>query len=226
MSGTNSPSRVQPSPSNPQRDQEPQPRGFAFDKLSTSCPYNTTPQWASHLNGSEPVSGPANAFKRPQQSLSENLLSGNSGPFSTSSTSAFGVLGQNTTKPEMTTAALGGPATGFGAFATTFGGSASTFGSTTRPPTAGHGFFGSTTNTGGTCGSGGKLDGPNMRAFEGKPVTDQGGTVAPAPIGTASPPYSIYAEKDPLSTAELQYFTISAMPAYRGTSIEELRMQD
>ncbi|KIO12458.1 hypothetical protein M404DRAFT_677694 [Pisolithus tinctorius Marx 270] len=58
-------------------------------------------------------------------------------------------------------------------------------------------------------------------------ATGQDGAVTTAvTTGTASPPYSVYSEKDPSSSVALQYQTITAMPAYRGTSLEELRMQD
>ncbi|KAI5989616.1 hypothetical protein F5J12DRAFT_863978 [Pisolithus orientalis] len=156
--------------------------------------------------------GSTSTFGQPQQPQSANPMFGNLGAPSTS-TSTFGLFAQNT-KPETTTSTFGvpKPATGFGAFGgctTTFGEGTSAFGFT------GNGLLGSTTNTGGTFGSGGKPDGGN------NPATSLWGrNLAPITTGTASPPFSVYSEKDPASSVPLQYQTISAMQTYRSTSIE------
>lgn len=163
--------------------------------------------------------GSTSTFGQPQQPQSANPMFGNLGAPSTS-TSTFGLFAQNT-KPETTTFTFGvpKPATGFGASGgctTTFDEGTSAFGFT------GTSLFGSTTNTGGTFGSGGEPDGGN------NPATSLWGRNLAAPIttGTASPPFSAYSEKDPASSVPLQYQTISAMQTYRSTSIEELRVQD
>lgn len=45
--------------------------------------------------------------------------------------------------------------------------------------------------------------------------------------GSSNPPYNVFTEKDVgNSSVTLQYQSITCMPAYRGTSFEELRLQD
>jgi nuclear pore complex protein Nup98-Nup96 len=50
--------------------------------------------------------------------------------------------------------------------------------------------------------------------------------VASVTTGTSNPPYNVFTEKDPGTSVALQYQSITCMPAYRGTSLEELRFQD
>ncbi|KAF9973765.1 hypothetical protein BGZ73_002983 [Actinomortierella ambigua] len=110
----------------------------------------------------------------------------------------FGGFGQSSG-----TSAFGGtsgfgakPTTGFGAPTTGFG----------AAPAA-TGFGGAT--TGGFGAAGGMIGGQ-----------------AQAVSGTANPPFSAYTEKDPVSGQTSQYQSITAMPAYRNYSFEELRLQD
>ncbi|KAH7887490.1 hypothetical protein F5I97DRAFT_837804 [Phlebopus sp. FC_14] len=153
-------------------------------------------------------------------------------------TSGFGAFAQSTTQPAASTSAFGAPkpATGFGAFSggpSTFAGGGSAFGSTNAPGTSGTSIFG--TGAGTTTGSafgggGGGVFGQNKPATSfgaTSPTTGQDANVAPVSTGTSSPPFSVFSEKDPsTNNVLLQYQTITAMPAYRGTSLEELRLQD
>ncbi|CAG8716888.1 9969_t:CDS:2, partial [Racocetra fulgida] len=50
-------------------------------------------------------------------------------------------------------------------------------------------------------------------------------TPSPPPNGTANPSYTTTSEKDPAGTLNI-FHSISAMPAYRNFSFEELRLQD
>ncbi|KAI6135156.1 hypothetical protein EV401DRAFT_884577 [Pisolithus croceorrhizus] len=218
MFGTNP---VQSSWSNQQQNQQQQPQqqGSAFGQPGAF--------------GTGGAFGSNGTFGQPQQPQAANPMFGNIGTPSTG-TSTFGSFGQPTTQPATTTSAFGAPkpASGFGAFGgggtNAFGTGTGTFGSTTTAPATGTGIFGSS-NTGGTFGTGGGLFGQNKPAttnFGSTPASGQDGTVAAITTGTASPPYSVYTEKDPSSSSNLQYQTITAMPAYRGTSLEELRIQD
>ncbi|KAI6148941.1 hypothetical protein EDD17DRAFT_1644555 [Pisolithus thermaeus] len=173
-----------------------------------------------------------NAFG-PQQLQSDKPTFGNLGS-PNASTSTFGPFVQNTVKHETTTPTFGfsKPVTGFGAFgagAAASGDSRGAFSGAAATPTVGTGIFGSTINASGTFCTGGKpvgQNGPAVFAFGGQRATGKDGTVTAVITGTSSPPYSIYSEKDTISGGFLQYQTISAMPAYRGTSLEELRVQD
>jgi nuclear pore complex protein Nup98-Nup96 len=132
------------------------------------------------------------------------------------------------------------PATGFGAFAggggntSSFGGGGGAFGNTNNAsgPSPGTGLFGQTsTNTSSAFGGGG--------LFGNKPATtgfgsttantsaSQDTAVAPVTTGTSATPFTAFPEKDTANpNVTLQYQSITAMPAYRGSSYEELRVQD
>ncbi|KAG2369762.1 hypothetical protein BDR07DRAFT_538991 [Suillus spraguei] len=129
-------------------------------------------------------------------------------PQPAASTSAFGA-------PKPTTGLFGGGGT------SAFGSGGNTFGSTTGTGTT---VFGSSPNTGGAFGSFGQNR--TTTGFGVTSPTTANDTTAPVTTGTSNPPYSSFSEKDPTSTSTLQYQTITAMPAYRGTSLEELRYQD
>ncbi|KAI6099615.1 hypothetical protein F5141DRAFT_1142330 [Pisolithus sp. B1] len=219
MFGTNS---VPSSSSNPQQNQQLQPQDSAFGQPKPN---------AFGFGGTD--CSLVNAFGPPHQLQSDNPTFGSLGSPGTS-TSTFGPFVQNTIKHETTTPTFGfsKPVTGFSAFgagATAFGDSRGAFSTAATTPTVGTGAFGSTVNANGTFGTGGKPVGQNepaVVAFGGQPATGKDGTVTAVTTGTASPPYSIYSERDPSSSGFLLYQTISAMPAYRSASLEELRVQD
>ncbi|KAG1752484.1 nucleoporin autopeptidase-domain-containing protein [Suillus paluster] len=215
MFGSNT---VQSSWANPQQNQnqnQPQQQGgSAFGQPSgfgTGAGFGTT-----------------GAFGQPQQPQA-NPMFGNLATPSTG-TSAFGTFGQNAQQPAAGTSAFGAPkpATGFGgAFGgggtSAFGSGGNTFGATAGTGTTA---FGSNTNagTGGAFGTFGQNRA--TAGFGATSPTTSNESVAPVTTGTSNPPYNAFGEKDPTSTATLQYQTITAMPAYRGTSLEELRHQD
>ncbi|KAH7345325.1 nuclear protein 96-domain-containing protein [Rhizoctonia solani] len=157
-------------------------------------------------------------------------------------TPSFSFGGANATQPA--TNSFGGAATGgFGtqnqAQTSTFGQpSTSTFGGGTTGfgTTSAGGAFGST-NTGGAFGSapnaGGGLFGAAKPAtgglFGSTTATTATATTNAAGQGTASPTYAATQERDTAvggSTTTLHYQSITAMPAYRNFSFEELRAQD
>ncbi|TFK72053.1 hypothetical protein BDN72DRAFT_957646 [Pluteus cervinus] len=187
----------------------------------------------------------AGAFGQTQQPQA-NPMFGNAGAGTAAGTSTgagFGFGGgSTTTTPSMFGAPK--PTTGFGAFGggnTTFGGS-STF-NQPASNTAGTstGLFGQPSTSSSAFGTGG------TGAFGAKPATGFGSTgetpafllsptlqlgrlypaaAAPAaPLnGTTNPPYGITTERD--QNTNLQYQSITCMPAYSGYSFEELRLQD
>lgn len=209
--------------SNPQQNQQQlQPQDSAFGQPNPNA------------FGSGGSFSQKNAFGWPQQLQSENLVFGNAESPS-SITFTFGAP-QGSMKSETTTPAFGGfkPATGFGACGvagtTTSGNSRGAVGSATTTPTVESGAFGSTINASGSFGTGENpidQNEPAVVAFGRQPTaTGKDSMVTPATTGTASPPYSVYSEKDPANCGVLHYQTISAMPAYHSTSLEELRVQD
>ncbi|KAG0094807.1 hypothetical protein BGZ93_006756 [Podila epicladia] len=143
---------------------------------------------------------------------------------------------------------FGGSTTGFGVQAqqaqpqTGFGGSS--FGGTGATSTAGaFGGFGTTASTGGfgsgggfgakpaTTGFGGATTGfgaPANTGFGGAATSSfgGGGMNATAGQGTANPPFAPFVEKEPATGQNSHYQSITAMPAYRAFSFEELRLQD
>ncbi|KAG0340670.1 hypothetical protein BG000_011376 [Podila horticola] len=143
---------------------------------------------------------------------------------------------------------FGGSTTGFGVQAqqaqpqTGFGGSS--FGGAGATSTAGaFGGFGAPSSTGG-FGSGGGFGakpaatgfGAATTGFGTTPNTGFGGAAtstfggggmnATAGQGTANPPFAPFVEKEPATGQNSHYQSITAMPAYRGFSFEELRLQD
>ncbi|KAF9431069.1 hypothetical protein BGZ94_009994 [Podila epigama] len=143
---------------------------------------------------------------------------------------------------------FGGSTTGFGVQAqqtqpqTGFGGS--TFGGTgTQSTTGGFGGFGATSSAGGfgsgggfgakpaTTGFGGATTGFGSTAntgFGGAATSSfgGGGLGTTTGQGTANPPFAPFVEKEPATGQNSHYQSITAMPAYRGFSFEELRLQD
>ncbi|KAL4076294.1 nucleoporin autopeptidase-domain-containing protein [Scleroderma citrinum] len=221
MFGTNS---VQSSWANPQQNQQQQQQqqqGSAFGQPGA---------FGSGAFGS------TSAFGQPQQQQPANPMFGTTN----TTTTPFGGFGQTTAQPTTTAASVFGapkPATGFGAFGggtSGFGGGTNAFGSTNTTATTGTGtgtgMFGSNTGTTGAFGAGAGMFGQNKPTTTGfgtaAATPGQDGTAAPVSTGTASPPYNAFNEKDPSTNTNLQYQTITALPAYRGTSLEELRLQD
>uniref|UniRef100_A0A093V7L7 Nucleoporin n=1 Tax=Talaromyces marneffei PM1 TaxID=1077442 RepID=A0A093V7L7_TALMA len=122
-----------------------------------------------------------------------------SGGFGSTGTGTTGAFGSNTAANANPFGAK--PASGFGTTTTTpstgFGGTGGGFGQTTAPA------------FGGGAGAG--------TAFAGQ---------TPAPEGTANPPFNPVTEKDPNSTTNNVYQSISYMPPYQRYSFEELRLAD
>ncbi|CAO3569486.1 unnamed protein product [Mortierella alpina] len=151
-----------------------------------------------------------------------------------SSTTGFGVQAQ--AQPQSgfggssfgaanTATSAGGFGGGFGSAAGAAPGFGSSSGFGAKPATSGFGAqpasgFGAAANTGfgggaatSTFGAGGGMLGGGMNA-------------AAAGNGTVNPAFSAYLEKDPATGQNSHYQSITAMPAYRGYSFEELRLQD
>ncbi|OJA09741.1 hypothetical protein AZE42_09937 [Rhizopogon vesiculosus] len=206
------------------------PRDSA-QKCNTSTAYVFLSK--SSTKSVEPTAGAAfgstSAFGQPQQPQA-NPMSGNLAN-STPGTSAFGTFGQNSPQQAASTSAFGAPkpATGFGLFggstntASGFGSGGGTFGSTTRTGTSGREFFGSNTNAGAGNPFGTFGDNRITAGFGATSQTagnDPDASVQPVTTGTSNPPYSPFSENDQSSNFILQYQTITAMPAYRGTSLE------
>ncbi|KAF8559141.1 hypothetical protein OG21DRAFT_1503602 [Imleria badia] len=214
MFGSNA---VQSSWANPQQNQQ-QTQGSAFGQPGA---------FGSGAFGS------TNPFGQQQQPAA-NPMFGNAGTTNTG-TSGFGAFGQNTAA-STGTSAFGAPkpATGFGAFGgggtSAFGGGGNAFGGTPTAGTSGTNVFGPTApSTGSAFGGGGSIFGQPKPAttFGATPATSTDANPPPVTTGTSTPSYAIFSEKDPSNPSTiLQYQTITAMPAYRGTSLEELRLQD
>ncbi|KAH9833799.1 nucleoporin autopeptidase-domain-containing protein [Rhodofomes roseus] len=190
----------------------------------------------------------ANAFGQPQpqqqqqqqQQPQANPMFGSLGGASTAtpSSTGFGAFGGAPNN----TANSGGlfgqpkPTTGFGAFGSTgttntFGAPATgAFGSTTQAgPSTGGGVFGQpsqpSTSTN-AFGGGNGLFGSKPTTGFGTTTTPAAGVPAPVTTGSSNPSYAPYAEKEGNSTLTLHYQSISCMPQYRGSSFEEIRVQD
>ncbi|EIW82263.1 hypothetical protein CONPUDRAFT_136791 [Coniophora puteana RWD-64-598 SS2] len=147
-------------------------------------------------------------------------------------TSGFGTFGNNSAS----TSAFGAPkpTTGFGGFGgggSTFGSGTNAFGTNNPAGTSGSNVFGSNSGPPNAFGGGGGMFGQN------KPTTGFGVTTAntssgpsdsvpPVTTGSSNPPFNVFTEKDGTTSTMLQYQAITAMPAYRGTSFEEIRVQD
>ncbi|KIP10403.1 hypothetical protein PHLGIDRAFT_28503 [Phlebiopsis gigantea 11061_1 CR5-6] len=183
-----------------------------------------------------------------QQQPQANPMFGGQASTSTATpgNTGFGAFGQNNTT-STGTGLFGAPkptTTGFGAFGggggttgtTTFGGTGA-FGGGAGTST-GTGLFGAQNNNNpGTFGGGGMFGQakPATTAFGTTPTATTAANpnngsydgVAPVTTGSSNPQYSAFSEKDPVnSSTTLQYQSISCMPAYRGSSFEELRWQD
>ncbi|KAH7926776.1 hypothetical protein BV22DRAFT_1111472 [Leucogyrophana mollusca] len=226
MFGNNTVQSSWANPAQNQQQQQQQQGGSAFGQPNT-------------FGSGGAFGATTGAFGQPQQQQPQaNPMFGGLGTAGNSGNSAFGAFGQNTAQqPAANNSVFGAPkpATGFGAF----GGGTSTFGTggafgatnnNAGTSATGGGLFGTSstnTNTGGAFGTG--LFGQNKAAtgFGTTTNTANQENVAPVTTGTSNPAYSVFSEKDTANAnIVLQYQTITAMPAYRGTSLEELRFQD
>ncbi|KAF9093421.1 hypothetical protein BGX23_003346 [Mortierella sp. AD031] len=135
--------------------------------------------------------------------------------------SGFGGSTFGAANPTTTAGGFGG----FGAPSTTTGGFGGAAGFGAKPSTGGFGAQ-PTAGFGGAAGTGG-FGGAATNTFGGGAGMLGGGMNAgQAGNGTANPPFTPYIEKDLSSGQNSHYQSITAMPAYRNFSFEELRMQD
>ncbi|KAG6891711.1 hypothetical protein C0992_010114 [Termitomyces sp. T32_za158] len=174
-----------------------------------------------------------NTFGQPPQQSQANPMFGNLGAPASNTNTGFGAFG-GTNPPQNNTAnpMFGGakPSGGFGAFGGGTGafGGGGAFGQSNAASGSGTGAFGqpATTTTTSAFGTGNSIFGAN------KPATTAfgntaGSTAPPVTTGSSNPPYAVHTEKDPSSAnVTLQYQSISCMPAYTNTSVEEIRLQD
>ncbi|CAK5275183.1 unnamed protein product [Mycena citricolor] len=186
----------------------------------------------STFGGSAFGGGTSNAFGQQQQQQPQaNPMFGNLTPATNNNNNAGGgfsaFAGGNNAQNNAGTSAFGAPKQGFGAFG---GGGTSAFG-------GGGGAFGQTQGTafGGATNNSSAFGTPQSTSlFANKTGTGVFGAatagtenVAPVTTGSSNPPYAAFSEKDPASASvTLNYQSISCMPAYRGTSFEEIRFQD
>ncbi|KAG8907639.1 hypothetical protein FRB99_003101 [Tulasnella sp. 403] len=198
---------------------QPSTFGSGFGQTSAFGTQQQQPQpsvFGASNQPSQPTSGFGMSLPPPPIVTWTNIAtSGSFGqpkPAFGASTSAFG---QPNTQP--TTSTFGG----FGSTAPT----TSTFGSSTSGttgglfgrPAASSGAFGTTpaSTTGGIFGAK-----PATTSAFGTSVTAAGSN------GTASPTYLVTQDREGTNSAPSNYHSITAMPAYRNFSFEELRMQD
>ncbi|KAJ3985756.1 nucleoporin autopeptidase-domain-containing protein [Lentinula detonsa] len=204
---------------NPQQNQQPQ------QQQGTSAFGQPT------AFGSTGFGASTGAFGQPQQQPQANPMFGGLGGTSNTGTGAFGAFGGANNQASSNTSSVFGtakPATGFGAFGgggtSAFGGGGtSAFGNTGQTTTNTFGQPATTSAFGG--GTGGSIFGqPKTNSAFGTTTTTN--ATAPVTAGSSNPPYATTPEKDATSNITLQYQSISCMPAYTGTSFEELRVQD
>ncbi|KAE9404840.1 hypothetical protein BT96DRAFT_955485 [Gymnopus androsaceus JB14] len=205
MFGNNTITSSWANPQQNQQQQQPQQQGTsAFGQPSAF--------------GSTGFGSSTGAFGQPQQQQPANPM--------------FGGLGSSTTPGganQASSSVFGAPkpATGFGAFG---GGGTGAFGSTgtsafgnTGQSTSAFGQPANNSAFGSTTGS--SIFGqPKATSAFGAPTNAANATV-PVSTGSANPPYATTTEKEGNNTTTT-YQSISCMPAYAGTSFEELRVQD
>ncbi|KAG6828653.1 hypothetical protein H0H92_007122 [Tricholoma furcatifolium] len=176
---------------------------------------------------------------QPAQQPQANPMFGNLSAPAPATNTGFGAFGAtNTSQSNTANPMFGGakPSTGFGAFGggtSAFGGGGA-FGQSNTASGSGTGAFGQPTTTATTSAFGGGGGNPMFGAN--KPttgfvsaLTTPGAQPATAAVttGSSNPPYAVHTDKDPANpNTILQYQSISCMPAYAGTSAEELRWQD
>ncbi|KAJ7167699.1 nucleoporin autopeptidase-domain-containing protein, partial [Mycena filopes] len=202
---------------NNQQQQQPQPSTFGQPSAFGTSAFG---------------GGTTGAFGQTQQQPQANPMFGNLGASTSNPSGAFG--GTSTQQTNAVNPMFGGakPAAGFGAFGgggnNAFGGGGGgAFGQTNAAPTTTA--FGQPANT--------SAFGQPTNPMFGKPATTAFGAPAAAATqmdnipavtsGSSNPPYAPYSEKDAASpTVTNSYQSISCIPAYRGTSFEEIRLQD
>ncbi|KAJ4479117.1 nucleoporin autopeptidase-domain-containing protein [Lentinula aciculospora] len=179
--------------------------------------------------GSTGFGSSTGAFGQPQQQPPANPMFGGLGGTSNTGTGAFGTRANNqastntgsvfgATKPAAGFSAFGGGGTGaFG------GGGTSAFGNTGQTTTNAFGTPANTGAFGGGTGSSIFGQSKTTSAFGNTTTTN---AKTPVTTGSSNPPFATTPEKDANSSITLQYQSISCMPAYAGTSFEELRVQD
>ncbi|KAJ8517984.1 hypothetical protein ONZ45_g4906 [Pleurotus djamor] len=213
---------------NPQQNQQQPASGSAFGQPNAF--------------GNTGAFGSAGAFGQPQQQQQGNPMFGNLGGTSnTAPTSGFGAFGGATSNQTPSAFGAPKPATGFGAFGgaatNTFGGGGNAFGTTpnSNAGTSGTSLFGqaNNTSTSGAFGGGGLFGANKTTGFGTNTTTNPQNApidgVTPVTTGSSNPPYAAFTDKEQSnngSSVTLHYQSISCMPAYRGTSFEELRFQD
>ncbi|KAK0206891.1 nucleoporin autopeptidase-domain-containing protein [Desarmillaria ectypa] len=202
-----------------QNQQQPQPTGSAFGQ----------PAFGQSAFGSGGSTFGQNQQQQ-QQQPQVNPMFGSLATPSTNTTSGFGAFGNSSGTTGTSAFGTTKPTTGFGAFGGGTGtfGSGGAFGQNTSASTSTPSAFGQSSTGTSAFGSGTGLFGQNKTTgtFGSSTTTSTDAPVPPVTAGTANPPYSATSDKDQNGTSLCNYQTISAMPAYRGTSLEELRCQD
>ncbi|KAG6885473.1 hypothetical protein C0993_001338 [Termitomyces sp. T159_Od127] len=173
-------------------------------------------------------------FGQPAQQPQANPMFGNLGAPAANTNTGFGAFGGTNTAQSNTTNPMFGaakPSTGFGAFGggtSAFGGGGA-FGQSNTASGSGTGAFGqpASTTTTSAFGTTNSIFGANKPATTAFGTTTGSITAPPVTTGSSNPPYAVHTEKDPGSAnVTLQYQSISCMPAYANTSVEEIRLQD
>ncbi|KAJ7591467.1 nucleoporin autopeptidase-domain-containing protein [Mycena floridula] len=203
-----------------------QPQQSTFGQSTFGQPAATTSAF-----GAQPAHNPMFGNLTPAQPANNGGAFGNNNNnaslikpavgFGAGTGSAFGGGGTSAFGTNTGTSPFGG-----GATTNAFGGASSS----TNAFGSGGGTFGGT-NASNSTPAFGQTSTFGGNAFN-KPTTgfgaaaQQDGPVAPVTTGSSNPIYTIFNEKDTTTNATIQYQSISAMPAYRGTSFEEIRVQD
>ncbi|KAL1917286.1 uncharacterized protein VTP21DRAFT_4942 [Calcarisporiella thermophila] len=180
----------------------------AFGQNTASTPFgqtSTTPAFGTGTTGgfgSTPAFGQQQQQQRSSFGTGGGLFGSNTASTPASSAPSFG-FGSSTS----TTPAFGSASTGTGLFGQKPATTTTGFGSTT-----GTGLFGST--------------GSSTTTGFGSTTPGFGASNLVGGNGTASPAYEVTSDKDATSGQMNMFHSITAMPAYRNWSFEELRFQD
>ncbi|KAJ6561461.1 nucleoporin autopeptidase-domain-containing protein [Mycena vulgaris] len=212
---------------NQQQNQQQQPSAFGQQPSAFGAPA---------------FGGGTGAFGQPQQQQQQpaaNPMFGNLNAGTSNNTGGgFGAFGgTNTAQTSNVNPMFGAPkpAAGFGAFGggnNAFGGGGAFGQNNNAAAPATNSAFGQPANAatsafGQTNAMFGK---PATTAFGAPAVNNATGSYDNVPAvttGSSNPPYTPFTEKDPAATGVMNtYQSISCMPNYRGTSFEELRIQD
>ncbi|KDQ64139.1 hypothetical protein JAAARDRAFT_144613 [Jaapia argillacea MUCL 33604] len=238
MFGSNSVTSSWANPQPNQQQQQPQQGGSVFGQPSAFGGTGGTAFGAFGQAGQQQTQPQQQQPQQPAANPMFGSFGGGTTNPSGAGTSTFGSFGSTPAAPSAGTGLFGTapkPPGGFGAFGgggtSTFGGSGTgAFGTTGTTGTAPSVFGQTGTSTGSTFGGGGGLFNKPATTFGANGGANAAGnyeTVAPVTTGTANPAYNVFTEKDSANAAvTLQYQAITCMPAYRGNSFEELRVQD